>query len=261
MGRGVMIANRGHALPKHDEQVVSVHSLFVFMKPRAEPSSSGRSDVATTQSVTIPVGHIGLAGELAVPAGAGGVVLFAHGSGSSRHSPRNQFVAKVIREAGVGTCLFDLLTRDEEAADVYDGHLRFNIPFLAQRLEVATHWIEARPETRHLGIGYFGSSTGGAAALLAAAELGAVVETVVSRGGRPDLADTVLPRVMASTLLIVGELDDVVLQFNRQAFQKMSCEKKLEIVPRATHLFEEPGALEKVAALAAAWFQSHLKPR
>jgi dienelactone hydrolase len=202
-----------------------------------------------------------LEGEWYVPSGSVGIVLFAHGSGSSRHSPRNQTVAHVLRESGTGTLLFDLLTREEEAADARTGHLRFDIGLLAQRLVAATRWVAHQPEGQHLGLGYFGSSTGGAAALVAAAELRSVVGAVVSRGGRPDLAGDSLPQVDAPTMLIVGERDDVVLQLNEAAYEQLRCEKELAVVPRATHLFEEPGALEEVARLAAAWFRQHLKPR
>ncbi|MGH9882882.1 MAG: dienelactone hydrolase family protein, partial [Pyrinomonadaceae bacterium] len=195
-----------------------------------------------------------LEGELSVPASATGVVLFAHGSGSSRHSPRNQFVARTIREAGVGTLLFDLLTQEEEAVDMSTRHLRFDIELLANRLIDATNWIKREPETRHLRVGYFGSSTGGGAALMAAAELGEAIGSVVSRGGRPDLAGEALTRVKSPTLLIVGELDLPVIRMNEEAFRQLRCEKELKIVPGATHLFEEPGTLEEVARLAAGWF-------
>ena len=213
------------------------------------------------RDVRIAVGSVTLEGEWCVPAGGVGIVLFAHGSGSSRHSPRNQAVARALQESGTGTLLFDLLTRDEEAEDARTGQLRFDIGLLARRLAVATRWVAHQPEGERLGIGYFGSSTGGAAALVAAAELGSVVDAVVSRGGRPDLADHALSRVDAPTLLIVGERDDVVLQLNEAAYEELRCEKDLAVVPRATHLFEEPGALEVVARLAAAWFRRHLKPR
>lgn len=212
-------------------------------------------------SVSIPAGEVTLTGDLEVPPDAVGIVLFAHGSGSSRRSPRNQFVARTIREAGTATLLFDLLTREEEAADVRDGHLRFNIGLLAQRLVAATQWVASHNATQRLGIGYFGSSTGGAAALVAVAQLGSEIDAVVSRGGRPDLAGTALAQVASPTLLIVGERDDVVLQLNEEAFGQLQCQKELAVVPRATHLFEEPGALEAVASLAAAWFRRHLKPR
>ena len=209
--------------------------------------------------VRIPIGAQSLEGELWIPERAQGIVLFAHGSGSSRHSPRNQFVAQIIRDAGTGTLLFDLLTRAEEREDDITGELRFNIPFLAERLVQATSWLKKQPGMEDYGIGYFGSSTGGGAALMAAAELGAEINAVVSRGGRPDLAAEALPNVKAPTLLIVGEYDEVVIELNEQAFAELNCEKEMKIIPRATHLFEEPGALEKVANTAAAWFHDHLR--
>ncbi|MSU61954.1 MAG: alpha/beta hydrolase [Pedosphaera sp.] len=216
---------------------------------------------SASRNVRIPCGSVTLEGEWCIQVGAVGIVLFAHGSGSSRHSPRNQAVARALQESGTGTLLFDLLTRDEEKEDARTGQLRFDIGLLAQRLVAATRWVARQTEGEYLGLGYFGASTGGAAALVAAAELGPVVDAVVSRGGRPDLAGDSLPQVEASTLLIVGEWDDVVLQLNQQAFQQLRCEKELVVVPRATHLFEEPGALEKVARLAEGWFRRHLKPR
>jgi pimeloyl-ACP methyl ester carboxylesterase len=191
-----------------------------------------------------------LEGALAVPPGANGVVVFAHGSGSSRHSPRNQFVARVIRESGDGTLLFDLLTAEEEIEDNVTRGLRFDIGLLARRL------VE-QPAARDLGIGYFGSSTGAGAALVAAAEVGQRIDAVVSRGGRPDLAGNALPRVQSPTLLIVGGYDDVVIRLNKEALAELRCERELKIVPGATHLFEEPGALEVVARLAADWFRRH----
>ncbi len=181
------------------------------------------------------------------------MVLFAHGSGSSRHSPRNQYVAQVIRAAGIGTLLFDLLTRDEEAVDLHTGRLRFDIGLLARRLVDATDWI-ART-AKGLRVGYFGASTGGGAALVAAAELGSQIGAVVSRGGRPDLAGEALSRVRSPTLLIVGGRDLPVIQMNEEAYARLRCVKELKIVPGATHLFEEPGALEEVARLATEWFQ------
>jgi dienelactone hydrolase len=212
--------------------------------------------------VQIPSGSATLEGELHVPAGATGVVLFAHGSGSSRHSPRNQFVARTIREAGVGTLLFDLLTREEDAVDVHTRHLRFDIGMLAGRLEDATGWIKQEGETSHLRVGYFGSSTGGGAALVAAAEVGEEVGAVVSRGGRPDLAGPeALRRVKSPTLLIVGGRDAPVFKMNEEASAWLRCEKEIKIVPGASHLFEEPGALEEVARAAAGWFRRHLRPR
>jgi len=199
-----------------------------------------------------------LDGELIIPQEATGVVLFAHGSGSSRHSPRNQFVAETLREAGLGTLLFDLLTREEEAVDRETGHLRFDIELLARRLAAATEWFGSQAFS-DLGVGYFGSSTGGGAALVAAAELGDRVGAVVSRGGRPDLAGFALPRVKSSTLLIVGGDDTQVIELNKRAFEMLPCEKELKIIPGASHLFEEPGTLEQVAELAAQWFKRHLQ--
>jgi pimeloyl-ACP methyl ester carboxylesterase len=199
-----------------------------------------------------------LDGELTVPRGATGVVLFAHGSGSSRHSPRNQFVARTIREVGVGTLLFDLLTKQEEAVDIRTRHLRFDIGLLAERLVDATNWIKTEPDTSHLVVGYFGSSTGAAAALVAAADIGKEIGAVVSRGGRPDLAGDALSRVQSPTLLIVGSLDYPVIQMNKDAYQQLQCEKEMKIIPGATHLFEEPGKLEEVAHIAAGWFRRHL---
>jgi putative phosphoribosyl transferase len=224
------------------------------------PITESRGQIRA-RDVRIASGSAALEGELGLPAGATGVVLFAHGSGSSRHSSRNQYVARIIREAGIGTLLFDLLTQEEEAIDLRTAHLRFDIGLLARRLVDATRWISQEPETRQLRVGYFGASTGGGAALVAAAELGAAVGAVVSRGGRPDLAGAALPRVQSPTLLIVGERDDLVIELNEQAYAQLRCEKELNIVPRATHLFEEPGALEEVARLASDWFQQHLQPR
>ena len=223
---------------------------------------TGHTGSAREHEVQIPSGEAVLEGELNVPVGAGGIVLFAHGSGSSRHSPRNQFVARTIREAGVGTLLFDLLTREEESVDVYTRHLRFDIGLLARRLVDATNWVKREADLWHLRVGYFGSSTGGGAALVAAAELGESVGAVVSRGGRPDLAGSdALQRVKSPTLLIVGGLDEPVIEMNEEAYAWLRCEKELRIVPGATHLFEEPGALEEVARLAAEWFERHLRPR
>lgn len=219
----------------------------------------GTKTASQPREVEIRSGGVVLNGDLSIPAGAKGVVLFAHGSGSSRHSPRNQFVAQTIREAGAGTLLFDLLTRTEESVDARTAHLRFDIGLLAERLVDATNWIAADDETSHLGVGHFGSSTGGGAALVAAAELGEAVGAVVSRGGRPDLAGDALPKVKSPTLLIVGGLDYPVIEMNREAYALLRCEKELKIVPGATHLFEEPGTLATVAHLAADWFQKHLR--
>jgi len=228
-----------------------------------ESSSRGekRRTFPVGATVGIPIGNVTLTGDLVIPEDATGLVLFAHGSGSSRHSPRNQSVARVVRAAGSGTLLFDLLTPDEEAAEAYTRHLRFNIPLLAGRLAAATRWLSSHAEAQQLPMGYFGSSTGGAAALVAAAELGPRIRAVVSRGGRPDLAGEALSRVQAPTLLIVGERDKQVLRLNEEAYALLSCEKKLETVRRATHLFEEPGTLEEVSRLAADWFQKHLEVR
>ena len=210
----------------------------------------------TDSEVEIPVGPATLGGSLSVPEDTKVLVLFVHGSGSSRHSPRNQFVAQTLNAAGVATLLFDLLTRAEEAVDLRTAQYRFDIRLLVKRLVHATRWaMKTAPELR---IGYFGSSTGGGAALVAAAELPREVSAVVSRGGRPDLAGEALPLVQAPTLLIVGGEDDVVIDLNEQAKAQMHCEVKMEIVPGATHLFEEPGALERVADLAADWFLRRL---
>src|SRR5437762_7226717 len=210
--------------------------------------------------VEIQAGHAVLSGNLTIPNGAVALVLFAHGSGSSRHSPRNQFVARTLNDAGLATLLFDLLTPEEEAIDTYTREHRFNIGLLAERLVHATKRAKQQEQTRNLRVGYFGSSTGGAAALVAAAEISQDVGAVISRGGRPDLAGDALPKVRAPTLLIVGGNDDIVIELNEMARDQMRCEVKLEIVPGATHLFEEPGALEQVAKLASDWFVSHIGP-
>jgi putative phosphoribosyl transferase len=205
--------------------------------------------------VRIPAGAATLEGNLRVPTGACGIVLFVHGSGSSRHSPRNRFVAQTLNDAGLATLLFDLLTPEEEAID---PRLRFDIGLLAIRLGLATDWVPQEPAARNLRIGYFGASTGGGAAMLTAAERPESVSAIVSRGGRPDLAGAALPAVRASTLLIVGGADEAVIKMNREAMARMQCEVKLELVPGATHLFEEPGALEQVAHLASEWFRRYL---
>src|SRR5438067_11560780 len=208
--------------------------------------------------VHIPAGHATLAGNLNVPVNATALVLFAHGSGSSRHSPRNQFVARTLNDTELATLLFDLLTPEEELVDTRTAELRFDIDLLAERLVHATKWEKRQEQTGDLRIGYFGSSTGGGAALVAAAQLPDDVGAVVSRGGRPDLAGAALPRVRAPTLLIVGGDDVQVIELNRQAMAVLQAETELQIIPGATHLFEEPGALEQVAALARQWFQRHL---
>ncbi|HYZ34613.1 MAG TPA: dienelactone hydrolase family protein [Crenalkalicoccus sp.] len=201
-----------------------------------------------------------LEGDLNLPEGARGLVLFAHGSGSSRHSPRNRHVARLLNEARLATLLIDLLTMREEAVDARTAALRFDIGLLAERLVHATDWVDGNPGTRELRIGYFGASTGAGAALVAAAERPEVVGAVVSRGGRPDLAGPALARVRAPTLLIVGGNDRQVIELNRAALERLRCEKRLVIIPGATHLFEEPGALDEVARLARDWFGRHLAP-
>jgi putative phosphoribosyl transferase len=210
------------------------------------------------QLVKVPAGPVTLEGNLSLPEGAGGVVLFAHGSGSSRHSPRNRYVARVLNEAKLATLLVDLLTPAEEAVDLQTSHLRFDIGLLAERLIGVTDWLTQYQETQEFRIGYFGASTGAAAALAAAAERADVIGAVVSRGGRPDLAGSALSRVRAPTMLIVGGKDLAVLKLNEEAFSQLRTEKRLVVVPGATHLFEEPGALDEVARLAREWFERHL---
>lgn len=199
-----------------------------------------------------------LEGNLALPAQTTGVILFAHGSGSSRWSPRNQYVAQTLQQAGFATLLIDLLTAQEEQQDHQTAQLRFNIDLLGERVIGATNWLTSQPETQHLKIGYFGASTGAAAALVAAAEHPSRVGAVVSRGGRPDLARDFLPRVQAPTLLIVGSRDSAVIPLNQMALTLLPGEKRLELVEGATHLFEEPGALEQVARLATQWFKRYI---
>lgn len=208
--------------------------------------------------VKVSAGKVFLEGDLKIPEGAQGLVIFAHGSGSSRHSPRNQSVARYLHGSRLATLLFDLLTSQEEAEDRYTGHLRFNIPLLSERLGFVTDWVLADKTTRNLTIGYYGASTGAAAALMAATTRPLVVAAIVSRGGRPDLAGDDLYLVKAPTLLIVGGHDYSVIEMNREAMEKLQTEKKLVIVPRASHLFEEPGAMEEVSRLAAEWFQRYL---
>lgn len=217
---------------------------------------SGRD--AESHLVHVTTGNVTLEGTLDIPQGASGIVLFAHGSGSSRHSPRNRYVARALNEGGLATLLIDLLTVEEEQVDRVTAHLRFDIALLARRLIGATDWLVRYPETLELRIGYFGASTGAAAALVAAAERPDAVAAIVSRGGRPDLAGPALARVRAPTLLIVGGLDYPVIAMNRDALAEITVEKRLIIVPGATHLFEEPGTLEKVADLAREWFAHRL---
>ena len=207
----------------------------------------------------IPTHRAVLDGTLTVPPDASGVVLFVHGSGSSRHSPRNQFVARTLNEAGLATLLFDLLTPAEERDDWATRRHRFDIGLLSARLLEVTRWAMGEAELARLPIGYFGSSTGAAGALVSAAELGQEISAVVSRGGRPDLAGDALERVVSPTLLIVGSEDDVVIRLNEQARERLRCETRFDVIPRATHLFDEPGTLERVAELASQWFAEHLR--
>jgi putative phosphoribosyl transferase len=246
----------------HDRLINIAKHMKMSHHPNVAPSPREDEMEIGAESVTlqIPAGEVTLTGDLAIPENAQGLVLFAHGSGSGRQSPRNQAVAKVLRDAGIATLLFDLLSSHEEAEDAYSGHLRFDIGLLSRRLAIVTEEIADDPHSRNLGIGYFGASTGGAAALRSAAALGSTIGAVVSRGGRPDLTGEALIHVRAPTLLIVGQRDEDVLRLNEQAYEKLQCEKSLAIVPHATHLFQEPGALEEVARLAADWFRKHLRP-
>lgn len=220
--------------------------------------SSSSTDKRNAE-VRIPIDSIYLEGMLSIPEGARGIVVFVHGSGSSRHSPRNQYVAKELQREGLGTLLFDLLTVEEERVDMLTRHLRFDIELLSKRLIDTTNWLLHNPDAKDLNIGYFGASTGAAAALIAAKEHADTVKAVVSRGGRPDLAESALMYVKAPTLLIVGGEDTQVIDLNQWALDRMTMpEKELKIVPGATHLFEEPGTLEEVARLAGEWFRRYL---
>ncbi len=225
-------------------------------QPRSNPVPDGSGG----EYVTIPAGWVNLEGDLTIPRAARAVVLFAHGSGSSRHSPRNQAVARQLNAAGLGTLLMDLLTPEEEAIELRGGMQRFDIDLLAERLVHAIDWLTISDGTSALPISLFGASTGAAAAPVAAAMRPLAVGAIVSRGGRPDLAGPALPEVRAPTLLIVGGNDEQVIALNRQAYAQLKCEKRLDIVPGATHLFEEPGTLEQVAQLATEWFLHHLQP-
>ena len=216
---------------------------------------------AVDRQVRIPVGSVQLDGTLRIPNGARAIVVFAHGSGSGRHSPRNRYVADVLRTAGLATLLVDLLTQDEDVIDQATAELRFDIDLLAERLGGVTDWLAEEGTTAAVSIGYFGASTGAAAALIAAVDRPETVRAIVSRGGRPDLALPVLARIRQPTLLIVGGADEVVIDLNRRALAKLGGIKRLVIVPGATHLFEEPGALEQVAALASQWFGQYLELR
>ncbi len=211
-------------------------------------------DENISKSVHIPADSVVLEGDLGIPRGAQALVIFAHGSGSSRHSKRNKYVAQVLRETGLGTLLFDLLTKEEDT--IYEN--RFNIPLLTKRLLSTTRWVREQTLTKKLKIGYFGASTGAAAALIAAIDPAAGISAIVSRGGRPDLAERALEHVQSPTLFIVGGDDYVVIELNQQAHKLMKAEKELRIIPGASHLFEEPGTLEEVAHLAAEWFKKHL---
>lgn len=214
---------------------------------------------SAAREVRIPAGDAWLYGDLCMPAGFAGLVLFAHGSGSGRHSARNRQVAAHLQRHGIATLLFDLLTAQEEQVDIHTREHRFDIHLLTQRMQDATTWVHAEPQLRDAPIGYFGASTGSAAALIAAARLGDRIAAVVSRGGRPDLAGpAALKAITAPTLLIVGAADNGVIELNRRAFEQLSCEKRLALVARATHLFEEPGTLEEVSELAANWFTLHM---
>jgi putative phosphoribosyl transferase len=213
--------------------------------------------ITSALQVLIPAGDARLAGDLSIPEKATGIVIFAHGSGSSRHSPRNQHVAAILQSGHMATLLLDLLTAREEAIDAKTADLRFDITLLRQRLIAATQWVLDTAELSHLPIGYFGASTGAAAALAAAAEHPDVVRAIVSRGGRPDLTASLLPRIVSPTLLIVGSLDTPVIELNRKAYDLIPGKKKLEIIAGASHLFEETGKLDLVASLARDWFQKN----
>lgn len=222
-----------------------------------EDDNDSASQPIQNSEVSISADNVSLMGKLSLPAKPIGIVLFVHGSGSSRHSSRNQYVAQVLQSVGIGTLLFDLLTVEEEAIDNHTFHLRFDIGLLAERLIQVTDWIQNNPKTQHIKIAYFGASTGAAAALVAAAALGKKITAVVSRGGRPDLAGAQLRLVTSPTLLIVGSYDKVVIALNEQASAQMLCEKTIRIVNGASHLFEEPGKLEEVAIIASEWLLKH----
>jgi dienelactone hydrolase len=237
----------GHVLP------LKVRDIEVSSEKKAFESMM-------TKDVNILFKGMKLPGNLTLPDEPLGLVIFAHGSGSSRHSPRNKAVAQALQQAQLGTLLFDLLTEEEEEAEAYTRHLRFNVDLLAERLVAATRWAMDKGTVNDLSIGYFGSSTGAAAALVAAAELSETVSAVVSRGGRPDLAGDSLSRVKAATLLIVGKNDAPVIPLNEEAYTRLTCEKAMRLVPGATHLFEEEGKLEMVADMASEWFSNHMHP-
>ena len=229
------------------------------MRTSANVSVAPAHGESESLTLLIPAGEVTLTGDLELPADLRGLVIFAHGSGSSRRSRRNRAVAEILQNAGLGTLLFDLLTPEEGAEDAYTAHLRFNIGLLSRRLAIVTREIADESHIKGVPMGFFGASTGGAAALRAAAVLGKSIGAVVSRGGRPDLAGDALPHVTAPTLLIVGEQDEDVLRLNESAYEQLHCEKSLAVIPHATHLFEEPGTLEEVARLATGWFRKHLR--
>jgi len=243
-------------LQTSDEEVVEFLERAAIRAVAPTVTVSAADPPVRDEDVVVQTGAVRLVGHFTVPEVCSGLVVFAHGSGSSRHSPRNRFVAAALNSVGLGTLLFDLLTPDEE----FERAAVFDIVLLADRLGAVTQWLEAQPEARGSRIGYFGASTGAGAALWAAAEPGSSIAAVVSRGGRPDLADPKLAQVRAPTLLIVGGRDEVVLDLNRQAQKRLRCESQLAVVPGATHLFEEPGALAEVSRLAGDWLLSHLSP-
>ena len=250
------LRDEGSVISTSSKCILTVSFLGKLLQSRREQALNKNvmTEFQYTEEVEIPFGNISLTGDLIIPTGADSIILFAHGSGSSRHSSRNRFVARVLQDAGFATLLFDLLTRKEDE----DYAKRFQIDLLTERLIGATSWIENRPEF-DLNIGYFGASTGAAATLEAAARLGDVIGAVVSRGGRPDLAIFNLPLVKSPTSLIVGGLDHQVIELNQKAYKALDVEKELVIIEGATHLFEEPGTLEQVADHAAKWFRRHLK--
>lgn len=233
------------------------HSMILDGLVGLAPISKRHGRYTEVRSVLVSTDSIKLHADLTIPKNAKCIVLFAHGSGSSRHSPRNKYVAQVLQKAGLATLLIDLLTEEEEKIDDYAAHLRFDIGLLAKRLVGTTNWIIKNPDTKNLNIGYFGASTGAAAALIASVDCPGSISAIVSRGGRPDLAGKILPRVKAPTLLIVGGNDSQVIEMNEEAFNILTIEKQIVIVSGATHLFEEPGTLEQVARLAADWFVTH----